>query len=112
MRRGKTRTLGDLNVSTALTELEDRTLAMCEGEYVEFGLGTDILVSWLDRPIPAAELHQVFERLAQLGLVECQIGSSWAFTNVIPPLAKIGRAKFRATAKGEAYLNEAGKQVT
>jgi len=112
MRRGKTRTLGDLEMSAALSELEDRALAMCEGEYVDFGLGTDLLASWFHRPIPAAELHRVFERLAQLGLVECQIGGSWAFTNVIPPLAKIGRAQFRATAKGEAYLNEAGKQVT
>jgi hypothetical protein len=99
-------------MSTVLSELEDRTLAMCEGEYVDFGLGTDILVSWFDRPILAAELHRVFEHLAQLGLVEYQFGGSWAFTNVVPPLAKIGRAKFRATAKGEAYLNEAGKQVT
>ena len=96
----------------ALTELEDRTLAMCEGEYVDFGLGGDILVSWFDRPIPAAELHRVFQRLAELGLVECKIGSSWAFTNVVPPLRMIGRAKFRATALGEAYLNETGKQVT
>jgi hypothetical protein len=99
-------------VSAALNELEDRALAMCEGEYVDFGLGTDILVSWFDRPIPAAELHRVFEHLAQLGLVECQIGTSWVFTNVVPPLAKIGRAKFRSTAKGKVYLNAAGKQVT
>jgi hypothetical protein len=99
-------------VSAALSDLEDRTLAMCEGEYVDFALGTDILVSWFDRPISPAELHRVFERLAQLGLVECQVGSSWAFINVVPPLSTIGRARFRATAKGEAYLNEAGKQVT
>jgi hypothetical protein len=101
-----------LNVSAELTELEDRALAMCEDEYVDFGLGTDILVSWFDRPIPAAELHRVFEHLAELGLVECQIGTSWAFTNVVPPLTTIGRAKFRATSKGEAFLNGAGKQAT
>jgi hypothetical protein len=99
-------------MSAALSELEDRALAMCEGEYVDFALGTDILVSWFDRPIPAAELHRVFDRLAQVGLVECKLDSSWAFTNTVPPLATIGRARFRATAKGEAYLNEAGKKVT
>jgi hypothetical protein len=99
-------------MTTVLNELEDRVLAMCEGEYVEFPLGAQILESWFDRTIPAAELHRVFERLAQLGLIECQIGESWAFTNVIPPLPAIRRTKFRATAKGEAYLNESGKHVT
>ena len=99
-------------MTITLSELEDRTLAMCEGEYVDFPLGAQVLESWFDRAISATELHGIFERLAQLGLVECQIGDSWAFTNVVPPLSSIRRTKFRATAKGEAYLNEAGKRVT
>jgi hypothetical protein len=99
-------------MTITLSELEDRTLAMCEGEYVDFPLSAQVLESWFDRAVSATELHGIFERLAQLGLVECQIGDSWAFTNVVPPLSSIRRTKFRATAKGEAYLNEAGKRVT
>lgn len=87
-----------------LSELEDRALALCEGEYVEFPLAIEILESWFGRPIPSAELRWAFERLTKLGLIECQLGDSWAFSNVVPESSVLWRTKFRATHFGVEYL--------
>jgi hypothetical protein len=88
-----------------LSEIEDRALALCEGEYVEFPLATQILESWFARSISVSELRSVFERLAQLGLIECQVRNSWAFGNLVPEAPVIWQTKFRTTSKGEGYLN-------
>ncbi|XLZ68570.1 hypothetical protein ABT364_18745 [Massilia sp. SR12] len=89
-----------------LTELEDRALAMTEGEFIEFATGRAILESWFVKSIPNSELRAVFDRLSQLGLVECKLGDSWPFSNAVPGVALIDKTSFRATAAGELYLQE------
>ena len=101
-----------MNMPLTLSDLEDRALAMCEAEFVEFSMAADILQQWFDRAISVAELREVFERLAELGLIECRVGDSWSFTNVVPNAPLIEKASFRATSTGETYLNGTHRKVT
>lgn len=92
------------------SELEHRALALCEGEHVAFPLVNEMLERWFDRSIPPSELRMVLERLATLGLIECQLGDSWASGNVVPEIPAILRTKFRATPKGMEYLKGSSNQ--
>jgi len=87
-----------------LSELEDRILAMAEGEWIDLEVGTAILEQWFARRIEVQELENALNRLVGATLMRARVhGNSLA---ILPDLADepLELVEIRATPFGELYL--------
>ncbi len=93
-----------LHRMATLTDIEDRLLAMCEGEPVTIELARAVLGSWYARKIGHAEIVQTVNRLTRVKLAKWQYarGAKTYFTHRWPRVQP--RLRFRTTIAGEAYL--------
>lgn len=91
-----------------LSDIEDRLLAMCEGDYVTLALASQILGTWYSRKIDRAEIVQLVNRLTKLKFAKWQYtkakGSKKYFTSRLPRVQMY--LTFKATEAGESYLKE------
>ena len=95
--------------SALLTDIEDRTLAMAEGDYVSFKIASAVIGAWYSRPVTYSELQSITGRLSRLGLVRWRIrdGKKTRFRNhAALPEQLASTAEFTATAAGLSYLEK------
>ena len=91
-----------------LNELEDRLLAMAEGEWIDLEVGTSILEQWFERRIEVEELAQAIERLMDATLLRLRVhGSSSSLASPIVD-EPLDAAEIVATSFGELYLAKVG----
>ena len=93
-----------------LSDIEDRTLAMAEGEFVHFRIARPVLGTFYERNVSFAELSTIVGRLTNLGLISWRIreGRCWRFRRRAPESAQHScAAAFTATSKGIAHLRHA-----
>jgi len=96
-----------------LTDIEDRTLAMAEGDYVSFKIASRVLGIWCSRGVTYAELLSITGRLSRLGLIRWRIrdGHMNRFRNrAVWPTQGTHAAEFTATSAGLSHL-EATRHV-
>jgi len=90
-----------------LTDIEDRTLAMAEDEYVHFKIARPVLGTFYERDVSFAEISTIVGRLSALGLVRWRIWQRgrFYFRRNAPQSAQHNcSAEFTATAAGKSYL--------
>jgi hypothetical protein len=90
-----------------LTDIEDRTLAMAEDEYVHFRIARPVLGTFYERNVSFDEISTIVGRLASLGLIRWRIrnGGHYHFRNRAPASAQRScAAAFTASAAGKRYL--------
>ena len=92
-----------------LTDIQDRTLAMAEDEFVYFKVARPVLGTFYERNVSFAELSGIVGRLSNLGLVHWRIrtGRCWYFrSHAAESLQHSCAAAFTATPRGVAYLRK------
>lgn len=90
-----------------LSEMEDRLLAMSEGEQVTIQLAQAVLSSWFEVKLSKARVMQMALRLAKLRLIHWHYTSGHkAYFSHNLPRASYGssRLSFRASSSGERLL--------
>jgi len=90
-----------------LTDIEDRTLAMAEDEYVHFKTARPVLGTFYERNISFDEISSIVGRLSTLGFIRWRIRQCgrYYFRNRAPASAQHHcSAEFTVTAKGKSYL--------
>jgi hypothetical protein len=90
-----------------LTDIEDRTLAMADGDYVSFKTASAVLGAWYSRDVTHAELLAITGRLSRLGFIRWRIGNGHGiyFRNRLKWQGQgIFTAEFTATAGGIVQL--------
>ncbi|KQY48645.1 hypothetical protein ASD14_15520 [Lysobacter sp. Root494] len=90
-----------------LTDIEDRTLAMAEGEYVHFKTARPVLGTFYERDVGFREISAIVGRLSALGFIRWRIrqGRYYYFRNRAPQFAQHNcSAEFTVTAAGDLYL--------
>lgn len=91
----------------ALNDMEDRTLAMADGEYIHFRIARPVLGTYYERDVSFDELTSIVGRLANLGLIRWRIRTKrcWHFRErAAAPLQHSCAASFTASNKGQEYL--------
>jgi hypothetical protein len=92
-----------------LRDIEDRTLAMAEGEFVHFRIARPVLGTYYERNISFAELTAIVGRLSNLGLLMWRIrhGRTWRFRSHAPvALQHSCAALFTCSTAGVAHLRK------
>ena len=90
-----------------LTDIEDRTLAMAQGEFVHFKVARPVLGTFYERSVSFAELSSIVGRLSNLGLIHWRIRESgrWYYRRrASESLQRSCAAAFRITPAGADYL--------
>lgn len=89
-----------------LFDIEDRLLAMCEGDPVTIRLAQHVLGVWYERAIGRTEVLLKANRLAKLGLLRWQYPKQGKryLTKRFPVGIERKLLTFQATQSGEAYL--------
>jgi hypothetical protein len=90
-----------------LTDIEDRTLAMAEDEYVHFKTARPVLGTFYERDVSFAEISAIVSRLSALGLVRWRIRQHGRmyFRRYAPQSAQHScSAEFTATLTGKSHL--------
>ena len=87
-----------------LTELEDRILAMSEGEWIDLATGAAILESWFDRVIDRSELDAAINRLMGSMLLQLKAEGSLVLDPQLMADRPLEALEIRATSFGEVYL--------
>ena len=90
-----------------LTDVEDRTLAIAEDEYVHFKVARPVLGTFYDRDVSFEEIAAVVGRLSGLGFIRWRIrqrGRTYFRKRAPQSLQYSCSAAFTASAAGEAYL--------
>lgn len=87
-----------------LSEIEEFILAICEGEFVDFATILTVLENWFSQDFSVSDIHTALDRIGRLRLIECRLGDSWTFSNLVPELVTIQRASFRTTLSGMQYV--------
>jgi hypothetical protein len=95
-------------MSFQFTEIEDRILAMAEGEWIDLSTASDILSSWFERQFSDSELKNFLRHLCELDLIKMRVKVIRAANAQDDPLTYVPNAiEFTATDAGLGYLNEA-----
>jgi hypothetical protein len=92
-----------------LSDIEDRLLAMCEGDSVSVKLAQEVLGSWYQRKVSRSEIVGMVNRLGKLHLLKwCyQIGQRKHLSKALPlKQTAIAFVTFKATTLGESYLEK------
>lgn len=92
-----------------LTDIEDRTLAMAEGEYVHLHIARPVLGTYYERNVGFGELCAIVGRLSNLGLLTWRIrerGRSYFRKHAQTSSMRSCAAVFRASEAGVAYLRQ------
>jgi len=95
--------------SPLLTDIEDRTLALAEDEYVHFKTVRPVLGTFYERDVSFREISSIVDRLSSLGLVRWRIlrQGKLYFRSHAPHSAQHNcSAQFTATAAGKSHLHE------
>jgi hypothetical protein len=90
-----------------LSDIEDRTLAMADDEYVHFKTARPVLGTFYERNVSFNEISCIVGRLSALGLIRWRIrlGRKTHFRARAPASSQRNcSAEFMATALGRAYL--------
>lgn len=90
-----------------LSEMEDRLLAMSQGEQVTIHLAQAVLSSWFEVKLSKARGMQMALRLAKLHLIHWRYisGHKAYFSHNLPrPSHGSSRLSFRASPSGERFL--------
>lgn len=90
-----------------LTDIEDRTLALAEDEYVHFKLARPVLGTFYERDVSFNEISAIVGRLSSLGLIRWRIRQRGRihFCSRAPESSQHNcSAAFTATAAGKAHL--------
>ena len=90
-----------------LTDIEDRTLAMAEDEYVHFKTARPVLGTFYERDVGFGEISAIVGRLSALGFIRWRIlqRGRYHFRNRAPQSAQHNcSAEFTVTSKGKSYL--------
>ena len=90
-----------------LTDIEDRTLAMAQDEYVQFKTARPVLGTCFERDVGFDELSAIVGRLSALGLIRWRIRQQgrYHFRNRATQSAQHNcSAEFTVTAKGKSYF--------
>ena len=90
-----------------LTDIEDRALAMCEGDYFGFKTARAVLGTYYERDVSFEELTSIVGRLSNLGYLRwrIQLGRRiWFRDRASPSLQHASAAFFSASPAGLAYL--------
>jgi len=93
--------------SFLLSDIEDRTLAMAQGDYVHFKTARPVLGTYYERDVSFAELSSIVGRLSNLGLLSWRIREHgrWYFRRHSPVAAQYScAALFIASQLGESHL--------
>ncbi|MFH1871002.1 MAG: hypothetical protein ABIG36_10320 [Pseudomonadota bacterium] len=97
-----------------LSDIEDRLLAMCEGDPVTIKLAQTTLGVWYERAFGNTEIVQVANRLAKLGLLKWQHrrNNKRYFAKSFPcGCIAMESLTFQATKAGEAHLAKPRKVI-
>lgn len=97
-----------------LSDIEDRTLAMAEDEYVGFKTGRAVLGTYYERDVGFREISSIVGRLSRLGLLRWRIrcDGNFYFRSSAPQHAqRNGSAQFTTSASGKAYLAEQPRRI-
>jgi hypothetical protein len=92
-----------------LTDIEDRMLAMAEGEFVHFKVARPVLGTFYERNVSFAELSSIVGRLSNLGLIHWRIreGGRWCYRwRASEGLQHSCAAAFSITPAGANYLRQ------
>ena len=92
-----------------LTDIEDRTLAMADDEYVHFKTARPVLGTYYERNVSFNEISSIVGRLAALGLVRWRIRQRRKIHFRVRASLSLQHncsAEFMATDAGRAYLAE------
>ncbi|MCX9158566.1 hypothetical protein OPU71_20835 [Niveibacterium sp. 24ML] len=90
-----------------LSDIEDRLLAMCEGDPVTIQLARDTLGIWYEKPFERKAIIQIASRLAKLGLLKWQYRKKTKqhFTKRFPcRCAEMQFVTIRTTKAGDVHL--------
>jgi hypothetical protein len=87
----------------ALTEFEDRLVAMAEGEWIDLATGKDVLEGWFEKSLTRSEFTGTVDRLIAAGLLDCELGNEpiWNTSRSICDLAEL---HICTTQSGDEYL--------
>jgi hypothetical protein len=92
-----------------LTDIEDRTLAMAEGEFISFKVARTVLGTFYERHVGLAELSSIVNRLSACGFLRWRIkhGGKPSFRKRASLRLQVsGIAHFTASAAGLLHLTE------
>ena len=95
--------------SILLNDIEDRTLAMAEGDYVHFKTARPVLGTFYERNVSFAELSTIVGHLSNLGLIYWRIRERgrWYFrSRASQALQRSCTAGFIASKAGTSYLRQ------
>jgi len=95
-----------------LTELEDLTLAACEGQYLEASSSRAILSQWLERPVPYSELRLALRRLQSFGLLRTYVKLQGRIVRAELQGCPTHALLKRGTSEARAYLQRPRRSVT
>ena len=90
-----------------LTDIEDRTLAMAEDDYVHFKIARSVLGTFYGRDVSFNEISSIVGRLSSLGFLRWKIhkqGSIYFRSSATEELQHNCSALFTTTPKGKTYL--------
>jgi hypothetical protein len=93
--------------SPLLTDIEDRTLAMAEDEFVHFKIARPVLGTFYKRNVNFQELSTIAGHLSALGFIRWRIkqhGRVHFRARATQSAQHNCSASFTATAAGKAYL--------
>lgn len=92
-----------------LSDIEDRLLAMSEGDPVTVKLAQEILSFWYERKVGHLEIIRMVNRLAKLEFIRWRYerGTKKHFTKRLSPTRTgVKSPTFKATRVGELYLEK------
>ena len=90
-----------------LTDIEDRTLAMAEDDYVHFKIARIVLGTFYGRDVSFKEISSIVGRLSSLGFLRWKIhkqGNIYFRSSATEELQHNCSALFTTTPHGKAYL--------
>ena len=97
-----------------LTDIEDRTLAMAEEEYVGFKVARAVLGTYYERDVSFREISSIVGRLSRLHLLRWRIrrnGSLYFRIDAPQSAQRCGLAQFTTSTVGKAHLAEHPRRV-
>ena len=91
-------------MKSSLPEIDDRLLAMADGDWVSQRTASDVLASWFARPFAEADVTEIVSRLTGEGLLRCRGPLAAVDADAPPGQPRIRDLEFTATAAGSDYL--------
>lgn len=90
-----------------LNEIEDRMVAMTEGEWIDLATGKSILESWFTEVINEHDLREMCTSLASLGLVRTRVdGIECGPEDALLFTATLMQIELMASKEGEGFLRD------